>query len=673
MKPIRFLVLLLALVCPLAHAQPGPNWFESMELKVARADSIFIGHILRLDSPDDHGFVDRFVVQVTNTLKGNPASETPITASFSSSVIEPWFARQDSLLILVESNERTEVIPLRTGEVSEMTEGFRGINNPDDLVREVKRLIPLTPGLKELPAVRVGVPRGLGKSLHPLHETGMGIMATVPVNAALEKLALDSLRGKDGLSHSDAVRVIGYFHTAENVALLKSLLTDNSTAEMSMPNGALGHKDLIYPVRSAAYDDLVAWNEPVDKPELERDVYEPDSATVFWQNGPVSSDRIQSLSNFPNLKFIEVINATLDDDEVAAICRLPHIETLHLDACKLGDGAFKSIGSATGLKSLSLNGVPVSASDIVSLASLRQLSTLSVTGHTVDDNVAAEIGKLTSLTELGLSGTAVSPAGILGLAPLKSLQTLRLSDSMAFQGRTDVDNSFENYFRALGKAGLLRTLSEFTGPKDLRPKTDDDVRTAWFYGVQLTDGALEELTRFRNLENLMFDGHRVTSAGIEALRRCPHLRSFNAEAISTTEESLRAISQLKELESINFSKSGFGDKDVRWLVGLPNLHRLILSDSHITDTGLALVAKLPSLQDLFLSGSQISDEGIGELAHLRTLKFLSLFNCSGVSDRGVEPLVQLPNLSHLTLWGTKVSREGVLLLMRGLPGIQIDD
>ena len=257
---------------------------------MSHADSIFIGVVASCGPADASGFFHELNLKVEQRIKGSFAPTATLPVMLSPSLVLPWTARQVRLLVFIDRDGHSTIVPLARGQVSEMTSGFRGINDPEALVREIRRLAPLSAEYRDLPTIAVTLPASLARRLHPLNPTGMGIVATVPVDTRLERLAVDSLKRTDGLFRDQAAKVLGYFKSPKNVELLRGLLADNAVSEISGSGEKPGHRHLIYPVRSAAYEALSRWGIPVDKPLPEKDAYVPETVTYLWYSRHVDAE-----------------------------------------------------------------------------------------------------------------------------------------------------------------------------------------------------------------------------------------------------------------------------------------------------------------------------------------------------------------------------------------------
>lgn len=90
---------------------------------------------------------------------------------------------------------------------------------------------------------------------------------TVPVDAALEELALRWIGNrKDPSARVEGVVALSNFRSDKNIAILKKLLADPATVQMS-ESGKPPRKR--YPVRSEAHDALTGWQVEHKTPTIE--------------------------------------------------------------------------------------------------------------------------------------------------------------------------------------------------------------------------------------------------------------------------------------------------------------------------------------------------------------------------------------------------------------------
>jgi hypothetical protein len=211
---------------------------------------------------------------------------------------------------------------------------------------------------------------------------------------------------------------------------------------------------------------------------------------------------------------------------------------------------------------------------------------------------------------------------------------------------------------------------------------------------QMTDAALERLSRLRHVTRLILDGTgRLTDAGVRHLADMPQLRDLDLSdhpGGTITDRGLEALGHLTELrhfkmcwqgavtdggvahlahcdrlESVNLLGTRTGDGALRALAGKAGL-RDLKTGRLVTDAGLRLLREFPVFRTrpaveprfglmsfeaepvhLLIDGP-FSDAGLGSLTGLDGLLGLSFFwHTSALTSAGLGALAGVPHLAFL--------------------------
>ena len=194
-------------------------------------------------------------------------------------------------------------------------------------------------------------------------------------------------------------------------------------------------------------------------------------------------------------------------------------------------------------------------------------------------------------------------AELVPLMRLRRVQVLRLDE-----GRF-TDN-------ALDYCRNLRNLRHFTS-----------------YRTQISDGGLETLTRFRDLESIGILLPNMTNKGMASIATLPNLRNlsiFNSPIDGRGLVHLRALKG--QLEVLQLEGTAVGDEDLVHIRDFNMLRVLRLNGTAVTGKGLRHISGLPNLESLFMRDLDLSDEAFAHLSRMQTLQRLSLNDSTVTTD-----------------------------------------
>jgi len=300
----------------------------------------------------------------------------------------------------------------------------------------------------------------------------------------------------------------------------------------------------------------------------------------------VTGRGIAYLRGMPQLKQVDMTQASLTDADLTHFAALPHLDELCLP------GGFTDAG-------------------ISHLAPLDHLKRLRINSHPsspLTDETLATLSGLRMLQTLEISGSGFTAEGIEVLANLEKLEVLVLRSS----GGDGLDDA------------CLSQLARFQKLRDLSVTSNGNVTMSGINvlnalctlerlsieGVRQDDGGLD-LSSLNQLRRLSISMWRPTT-GIRA--GCPSVgQAFG-------DRDLASLSALTNLEDLRLSGAGIGDDDLRHLAFLTNLTSLSLNGgSRLTDIGLEPLANLKRLNALYIYDGRITEQGLACLSPLKTL------------------------------------------------------
>lgn len=224
-------------------------------------------------------------------------------------------------------------------------------------------------------------------------------------------------------------------------------------------------------------------------------------------------------------------------------------------------------------------------------------------------------------------------------------------------------------FRQIGQLKSLKGLTLYGSCKGLNDQTLAHIAGLTALeelgtdGIQVTDGALKQLTTLTNLRtasffHIAFPDKGFTGAGFAAFKSLPKLERLTVAGTPFNDKGMAAVAeltQLKEFRTWHTYQTQAGNEHLLKLTGLRSLmlgQRLRQYSGKpnplsIDDSTLATLAKLRSLESLGLDEVRLTHAG---LVHLKAL----------------------PNLKKLSLQRADISEADIAKLRADLPGVSIE-
>ncbi len=145
---------------------------------------------------------------------------------------------------------------------------------------------------------------------------------------------------------------------------------------------------------------------------------------------------------------------------------------------------------------------------------------------------------------------------------------------------------------------VIAALKKLDGRLIQDPKmAGNPVVQAYLRGVKVTDEALPELSKLKQLRILFLDRSHVSDAGLKVLRACENLHALGLQSTAVTDAGLKELRGLGNLRALHLTNTRVTDAGLEELRGLENLRTLDLGGTRTTDRGRKeLLAALPKLR-----------------------------------------------------------------------------
>lgn len=129
----------------------------------------------------------------------------------------------------------------------------------------------------------------------------------------------------------------------------------------------------------------------------------------------------------PDVRSVDLGNATVDAELMKTISRLATVERLRLDGATLQPEDYALLSKLPQLHNLSLSRTNVTDTDVARLP--LSLTSLSLDSTSVTDECVSRLAAMNRLVRLEITDTKITPDGLRQLEPLRSLERLWIDDS----------------------------------------------------------------------------------------------------------------------------------------------------------------------------------------------------------------------------------------------------
>lgn len=265
---------------------------ESLEAAIADSDLVVVGKLADIKRVRDKNKViwSTVTVEVADVIKGEKPEKLTFIAAHdnepaSNKLGDLVDMHIDAIICLVKSDrykskgedygtvpwalripqfEIDQTVIDLTGKTGGLvvTMDARLLTARDDILKAAKAAVAMVPAGKPVTLARFRAPAST--ELVSKLAGGDAVWIFAPIVPKLEEQAKEWLKSKDITYRVEGTRILNFFKSDANTAILKSLLED----KQSTSDG----KTKQYPVRGAAYDVLKQWRVEVMRPLLEEAV-----------------------------------------------------------------------------------------------------------------------------------------------------------------------------------------------------------------------------------------------------------------------------------------------------------------------------------------------------------------------------------------------------------------
>lgn len=355
-----------------------------------------------------------------------------------------------------------------------------------------------------------------------------------------------------------------------------------------------------------------------------------------------------------------ILSAECTNDDLKHVAALPHCVTLSAEVRGITGEGLAHLKGHPALKNLRLEQSDVKNEDAKYLLDIPKLDDLDLkkTDFTAtayetlsqhktlrkirapqtkfDNDCLKAIAGMKQLVALDLTDcNLVTSAGCASLAGLANLEMLKL------YGRDITDEALEHIskLQKLKVLGLAQSAVSKEGLDKLA--NHPTLKELDLYGCQaVNNAAIEKVGTIANLEILVLRETAVKNDGMQHLVGLKKLKELDlSESNIGIGKNFEAITQIQSLVDFNVWSTSFTDADMPAVGQLKNLKKLNLDKTEITDMGLANIKELENLEYIHLGNSMyITDAGLAELHGLKKLKTVIVTFVGGVTDDGVAAL-----------------------------------
>ena len=179
---------------------------------------------------------------------------------------------------------------------------------------------------------------------------------------------------------------------------------------------------------------------------------------------------------------------------------------------------------------------------------------------------------------------------------------------------------------------------------------------------KLSDIGLEKLAGLRNMEAFSYIGTSMTGRAFAKFEGWTHLTRCSFRGSSIDDEGLRLICErFPNLESLVLAHAKFTDAGAPHLAKLTSLKNLELGTHNATPASLKHITTLP-VAYLQLGEGFDSPDSLAIIKDLKTLKRLTLTDCSKTTDDDLRLVATMTQLESLELGNLPMTDERIALL-----------
>jgi hypothetical protein len=408
-----------------AHAQPVPMPVESLEVRVLNAQDVVVGKILDITGSNEYGQQRTVTLAIDETIKGDRRGQW--TIRLLNDIAQLRKLKQESCRLLAIAPPgaeawQTHVINLSDEKLAVPRSDFSMLRLPDEVIRWAYVTVHKNPEVNHLETFQLSLKPGSEAEKQYRRKPGMagGVSGlVVPVDAGLEKRALEEIASKDLHFRLEGIRALEHFRSASNTERLKDLLDDPTTVQQEQAEFNFGVDEFGYPVRQQAFETLLKWGIQVAKPVTSKSVSRLTTIkTLYWQTRPSDADLVklreakaltvlhidffgmsdhhaELISQLKNLKKLGFRGETTANDErMRLVARMTNLEHLDVGMSRVTDEGLKALAALPKLKHLNVMATRVTDAGLKTLASMKSLKKVVADGSKVTRRGIAQVRKM---------------------------------------------------------------------------------------------------------------------------------------------------------------------------------------------------------------------------------------------------------------------------------------
>ncbi|MCH7905454.1 MAG: ankyrin repeat domain-containing protein [Armatimonadetes bacterium] len=395
-RPLIAVIVSVLLTSQLA-AQPGPQPIESIDIRVLRASTIFVGTIVDYPDERDDYFLRVVTFEVSETLKGGHNERFKAKLPYLNEMLDRLKNEQTRLLLFVNSADdlRANFINLDEVDIVVSKLDFTLIYGTEPLLKYVREVVREYPSVNYIHGFRMQPPETDVGAIWKRQFERPGVAGLyVPVDERLHERAKQWILSEDADERYLGVQALYEYESAETIEIMKSMLGDPSEVPRTAAASNRGIEVREYNVRRLAWQILKNWGVEVGEPQLY--VEEPKHEQLeklLWQ-GPITSDDYQTLEQFSNLKTLTLWGTPLTGEHLEVITQLDTVTELGISYGDIHDGDIWYLSQLPNLTRLSFNIVGVSDLAIGGIAAIKSLQTVTFNETEITDGGIAELRRL---------------------------------------------------------------------------------------------------------------------------------------------------------------------------------------------------------------------------------------------------------------------------------------
>ncbi|HEY9791207.1 MAG TPA: protein kinase [Candidatus Obscuribacterales bacterium] len=238
--------------------------------------------------------------------------------------------------------------------------------------------------------------------------------------------------------------------------------------------------------------------------------------------------------SWPDLTSLSVDYTKVSDAGSPSFDRLKRLDVASLNGNNLSDAMLDHV--ASGVEWLGVGDTNITDAGLAKMSRFRDLKGLWAGRLKITRRGIESIGKLSSLEMLEVGGNSLADGDFSGLSRLKKIGTLNVD-------RTHAGDDFYQALKGMHRLTYLSMRSTLIGKHGLEKLARlCSLRSLNFADCQnMTDDALDVISRFPNLETLSLSYTRISRDGLARLKNCKTLRVLKLCGMKLTGKDLADI------------------------------------------------------------------------------------------------------------------------------------